>query len=35
MLYAEDAEDIRAADNAMRELENGDDEVIPCRDVLW
>jgi DNA-binding XRE family transcriptional regulator len=26
---AEDAEDIRAADKAMREIENGEDEIIP------
>ena len=26
---AEDAEDIRAADKAMREIENGEDELIP------
>ena len=26
---AEDAEDIRAADKAMREIENGEDEMIP------
>lgn len=26
---AEDAEDIRAADNAMREIEEGEDEMIP------
>ena len=27
---AEDAEDIRAADKAMREIENGEDEIIPA-----
>ena len=26
---AEDAQDIRAADKAMREIENGEDEIIP------